>query len=357
LLKKLQAYNLQDKGMDTVDANIHLGHLADEREYSIAALMLENLKVKSIELMTNNPKKIDELKKLGINVTGRIPVEAVAHDDNAVSGPGAGSSETRTFRIAAPGEYDSLAVEPGAPPPVDSAEITQRMIVVRTRALRQDVPRLHKDTAAQRAEMLSQQEERLSEGVQSLLNGQDEDEGGGPLVLPDWQRPLFDTALRALGDAAAQLHAVQLTAALVPELLALRVLDSARTGNRYYLRGSAPALVVNTARVRLTGRGTPDAAPRTPEPPADTAALSAVARLESIAALAVDAPAAAADSIAVFRVAIGGAWPSAAAALGDAAAALRARRDPAASLARARRVIAGAPSVAQGLAAWDAGSQ
>lgn len=82
LLKKLQAYNLQDKGMDTVDANIHLGHLADEREYSIAALMLQNLQVKSIQLMTNNPQKIDELKKLGVNVAGRIPVEVPAHDDN-----------------------------------------------------------------------------------------------------------------------------------------------------------------------------------------------------------------------------------------------------------------------------------
>ena len=68
--------------MDTVDANIHLGHRADEREYSIAALMLENLRIQSIKLMTNNPKKIDALKKLGINVAGRIPVEAVAHDDN-----------------------------------------------------------------------------------------------------------------------------------------------------------------------------------------------------------------------------------------------------------------------------------
>lgn len=82
LLKKLQAYNLQDQGMDTVDANIHLGHLADEREYSIAALILNDLKIKSIELITNNPKKIDELKKLGINVAGRIPIEAAAHDDN-----------------------------------------------------------------------------------------------------------------------------------------------------------------------------------------------------------------------------------------------------------------------------------
>jgi len=82
LLKKLQAYNLQDAGMDTVDANIHLGHLADEREYNIAALMLENLQIKSIKLMTNNPRKMDDMKKLGINVAGRIPVESVAHNDN-----------------------------------------------------------------------------------------------------------------------------------------------------------------------------------------------------------------------------------------------------------------------------------
>jgi 3,4-dihydroxy 2-butanone 4-phosphate synthase/GTP cyclohydrolase II len=82
LLKKLQAYNLQDQGMDTVDANLHLGYQADEREYSIAALMLENLEVKSIELITNNPKKIDGLKKLGIQVVNRIPIEIAANDDN-----------------------------------------------------------------------------------------------------------------------------------------------------------------------------------------------------------------------------------------------------------------------------------
>jgi GTP cyclohydrolase II len=82
LLKKLQAYNLQDQGLDTVDANIHLGHLADEREYNIAALILESLQVKSIQLITNNPKKIDSLEKLGIHVVKRIPIEAIAHKDN-----------------------------------------------------------------------------------------------------------------------------------------------------------------------------------------------------------------------------------------------------------------------------------
>ncbi len=82
LLKKLQAYNLQDQGLDTVDANIHLGHRADEREYDIAALILKDLKVNSVSLMTNNPNKIDALVRLGIKVDRRIPVETHIHDDN-----------------------------------------------------------------------------------------------------------------------------------------------------------------------------------------------------------------------------------------------------------------------------------
>ena len=82
LFKKLQAYNLQNRGMDTVEANIHLGHLDDEREYTIAALILENLKIKSIKVATNNPKKINALEQLGIKVVERIPVEVIAHTEN-----------------------------------------------------------------------------------------------------------------------------------------------------------------------------------------------------------------------------------------------------------------------------------
>ncbi len=84
LLKKLQAYNLQDNGLDTVDANIHLGHLADEREYDLAALMLKDLEVSSISLMTNNPNKIDQLVRLGIKVDQRIPIDTGVNDDNQV---------------------------------------------------------------------------------------------------------------------------------------------------------------------------------------------------------------------------------------------------------------------------------
>ena len=73
LLNKLRAYTLQDRGLDTVEANLALGFRDDEREYSIAAHMLFSLRVKSIRLLTNNPRKVDELKRLGVKITGRQP--------------------------------------------------------------------------------------------------------------------------------------------------------------------------------------------------------------------------------------------------------------------------------------------
>lgn len=73
LLNKLRAYGLQDRGMDTVEANLALGFRDDEREYSVAAHMLHSLRVKSVQLMTNNPRKVDELVQHGVTVAGRIP--------------------------------------------------------------------------------------------------------------------------------------------------------------------------------------------------------------------------------------------------------------------------------------------
>jgi len=73
LVNKVRAYALQDQGLDTVDANLALGFRDDERDYEVAAHMLASLNVGSIRLMTNNPKKISELEKLGVEVTDRIP--------------------------------------------------------------------------------------------------------------------------------------------------------------------------------------------------------------------------------------------------------------------------------------------
>ncbi|WP_026600904.1 GTP cyclohydrolase II [Methylomonas sp. 11b] len=82
LLQKMRAYNLQDQGYDTVDANLLLGHGADERDYSLAARILEELGVHSIRLMTNNPAKIHALESEGILVNARFPLEATVNADN-----------------------------------------------------------------------------------------------------------------------------------------------------------------------------------------------------------------------------------------------------------------------------------
>lgn len=82
LMAKLDAYNLQDQGYDTVEANLMLGHGADEREYSLAACILEDLGVSSVQLMTNNPLKISALQACGINVSARVSLEAPFNADN-----------------------------------------------------------------------------------------------------------------------------------------------------------------------------------------------------------------------------------------------------------------------------------
>lgn len=75
LFNKIKAYHLQEEGYDTVDANLKLGFAPDLRNYKIACLMLKELGVKSIDLMTNNPDKIEQVEKYDIKVNKRVPIE------------------------------------------------------------------------------------------------------------------------------------------------------------------------------------------------------------------------------------------------------------------------------------------
>lgn len=82
LINKLKAYNLQDQGMDTLQANIALGFPGDMREYYIGAQILRDLGVKNMRLLTNNPHKVYELSDFGLNIIERVPIQmpASAHD-------------------------------------------------------------------------------------------------------------------------------------------------------------------------------------------------------------------------------------------------------------------------------------
>jgi GTP cyclohydrolase II len=83
LVNKIRAYNLQDQGADTVEANERLGFGADMRDYSICAPMLSHLGAKQVKLMTNNPRKINALKDLGIDVVEREAIQADANPHNS----------------------------------------------------------------------------------------------------------------------------------------------------------------------------------------------------------------------------------------------------------------------------------
>jgi len=82
LTEKIRAYSLQDEGLDTVDANVKLGHPADAREYSMAAAILKDLGIAGVRLMTNNLEKADELAARGIAVRERVSIEIEPNETN-----------------------------------------------------------------------------------------------------------------------------------------------------------------------------------------------------------------------------------------------------------------------------------
>ncbi|MDH5606386.1 MAG: GTP cyclohydrolase II [Anaerolineae bacterium] len=106
LKEKLRAYNLQDQGFDTVDANIALGHQADSRDYSITAAILENIGVRSIRLLTNNPAKIEDLRAHGVKVVERIPILPTLNIDNEAY------IRTKVFRMDHLLDFSALEREP-----------------------------------------------------------------------------------------------------------------------------------------------------------------------------------------------------------------------------------------------------
>ena len=74
LLNKIKAYQLQELGLDTVEANLYLGFPEEARDYKVAARILGLLKVKSVALLTNNPDKLEKLRAEGVEITERLPI-------------------------------------------------------------------------------------------------------------------------------------------------------------------------------------------------------------------------------------------------------------------------------------------
>ncbi|GBF97543.1 GTP cyclohydrolase [Raphidocelis subcapitata] len=114
LANKIAAYKLQEQGLDTVDANRALGLPDDSREYTSVRNILKELGVKSVRLMTNNPRKISELTELGVKVTGRVPCQIQAGMHNKARGGGYLEAKTRRMEHMIEDGYFSDEAQAGS---------------------------------------------------------------------------------------------------------------------------------------------------------------------------------------------------------------------------------------------------
>ena len=177
LAEKLRAYNLQDQGFDTVEANLMLGHQADEREYWAAADILRDLGVQSVRLLTNNPAKIEELRTYGVQITERMPLPSSIHADNAAY------LQTKVARMR---HLMSLPPTPTALPPL-APELRERVEQLRNRSLQSPLPSVTRPS--------------VTLAYAQSLDGSLAAVAGQPLALSGQQSLTLTHALRAAHDA------------------------------------------------------------------------------------------------------------------------------------------------------------
>ena len=289
-----------------------------------------------------------------------VSVRAIVRDDNALSGPSIGASETRTFRVARSDEYDSVSVEAAAPPAVDSSAMSQRMLVMMTEALVRKQRTISRSQWVKQSTDIGASEDRIRKRVYDILY-QTESQAA-PADTEEAESEVHAIANKdlkqaydALWDAVRSLQIAEPTAALPPMRVALQALDRARVAQRLYLRGAPPKIIVDLQRVRLTGKEKGSGNVRTPRPFADSVHVSLSARFNAAIDLIATQPARARRDFALMRVDALSSLPDFAAALAEAMDAMRSGREATLPLLRARRVLNGAPRVTPGLSEWSGG--
>ena len=313
------------------------------------------------------------LDTLGLKPGDMLHVRAVARDANPGSDAEPGSSDTRTLRILRPGDADSVAVEAALPPDVARGELSQRMLIMLTEALVRQERSLAPSVRLDESRSIGRDQTRLRKRVGQIIfmrltgaPGGDDDEAAaqadtvspgeallraagatetteeaeaGPVVAIN--RPLLE-AYNAMWEAERKLSIGESRAALPPMRVALAAIQRARAAERLYLRGRPPAVTLDIARIRLTGkREGIDPIARTPRSSALGEMLARRARFHQALELLPRDRSSAIDTLMLLRVDVLSAEPETAAALQSAIAELRAGRDAEAPLRAARRALSG----------------
>lgn len=318
-----------------------------------------------------------------------VHLRAVARDGHPDAAREFGSSETRAFRVARPAEYDSVAVEPAPPPEVDKSLLSQRMLLLLTEKLDKAQRRLTRPEVLRESLRLARDQTRLrlavgdvvfqrlsgessAEHAHSAGDGHDHgvDLQGGKLSVSTSSttgmleegndspviainQPLLE-AYNAMWDAGRALEQGDPHGAIPPMKRALEAIERSRAASRLYLRGKPPQVIVDIAKVRLTGRDTGQVTGRSRREALPAPMAQRDARLVRAAVLLTTDQAAARDSIALLRVESLGDAPSFAAALGELLGTIDRGGDATGSLVQARRVLGTVSRVRS--TSWSRGS-
>jgi hypothetical protein len=310
-----------------------------------------------------------------------VHLRAVARDAHPLATREYGTSETRAFRIARPAEYDSVAVEPAPPPAVDSSLLSQRMLLMLTERLDARQKRLARAEVLRESLRLARDQQKLRLAVGDVVfqrlsgessaehahyagDGHDHgvDQQGGKLAMSTnsstgmleegndspivaINKPLLE-AYNAMWDAGRALEQGDPHAAIPAMRRALEAIERSRAATRLYLRGRPPQVIVDLAKVRLTGKDTGQTRPRSSRLAIPTVSAQRDARLVAVAAqLAQDTSAEgngtrmARDTVLLLRAEALAEDPAFAAALGRLLDAMGAGGDVTNALVAARRVL------------------
>ncbi len=289
-----------------------------------------------------------------------VSVRAIVRDNNTLSGPSIGTSDTRTFRVARADEYDSVSIEAAAPPPVDSSAMSQRMLILMTEALVKKQKKLTRKQFVRESDDIATLEDRIRKRVYDIIYQMDSPEGPGDTEEAESEiqainNPDLKQAYDALWDAVRSLRIAEPAVALPPMRIALKALDRARLAQRLYLRGAAPRIVINVERVRMTGKEKGSSSVRTRQADEDSLRRVLAAGFENAMAMRAENSQLAIDQLALLRVrALEGA-PEFAAAIREAIDLMRSNRDAEPAFARARKAIAGSQTTIPLSAEWGGG--
>jgi hypothetical protein len=275
----------------------------------------------------------------------RFSVRAVAWDNNRVTGPGVGTSDTRTIRVARASEYERSTVPP-VPPSADTATITLRMLLRAVERLAHDRPAMPRTQFEDSSVALGDAAAAVQSVIGSII---DEQTDGGEVAVDS----LLALSRDSIVDAVTDLRIGEPGQSLPSLRITYDALKRYTTGARYYLRGVLAEPPVDIARVRLTGSDSGWTSPRPPRLVSDAERAQYWREYVSGVEALASAPDDAVETLTRLQVETLRTSPAVAAAIGDALTALRSRADATAPLSRARALLAGWAPTVDSLTPWS----